>query len=93
VCVSACGNFGFAGGADGIVEMWNLQSGVKRKTFQLGTAPTSGTRRTKLARRSDNRVVTGIATDSLNRILISATLDGSVNVSPLQWWTQLIGVN
>jgi hypothetical protein len=39
VCVSACGNFGLAGTAAGAIEMWNVRSGARRKTFALGPAP------------------------------------------------------
>jgi hypothetical protein len=81
VCVSACGNFGFAGTSSGVVEMWNMQSGAKRKAFALGPSP--GVRRTK-SKKSAHRVISGIATDSLNRIVIASTLDGSINVRSLK---------
>ncbi|WVQ86757.1 hypothetical protein IAS59_000473 [Cryptococcus gattii] len=40
VCVTACGNFGFAGSSTGEIRMWNMQSGKERKSFALrGAAP------------------------------------------------------
>jgi U3 small nucleolar RNA-associated protein 21 len=62
VCVTACGNFGLVGGAMGKVSMWNLQSGLERKSFALP---------------SEAKVV-GLATDSLNRVLVAAGADGLV---------------
>lgn len=73
VCVSACGNFGIAGTSSGGIGMWNMQSGMHRRTFVLGPPP-SGKRR-KIAAAGD-RPVTGVATDALNRTLVAATLDG-----------------
>ena len=63
VCVTACGNFGLVGGAKGKVSMWNLQSGLERKNFALP---------------SEAKVV-GLATDSLNRVLVAAGADGLVD--------------
>ena len=63
--------------------MWNMQSGARRKTFDIGPCP-EGTR-TKYRpspgkQRSEERSITGLATDSLNRVVIATTLDGTVNV-------------
>jgi hypothetical protein len=80
VCVSVCGNFGLAGTSNGIVDMWNLQSGAKRKSFAVGPSPTAITRRSK-GKKTEQRVISGIATDSLNRTVIASTLDGTINVS------------
>jgi len=81
VCVTACGNFGIASSSTGEIHMWNMQSGIKRKTFTVGPCPpeaaskfqTSGTKQRQ-------RCITGLATDSLNRAVIASTLDGTINV-------------
>jgi U3 small nucleolar RNA-associated protein 21 len=75
--VSACGNFGLAGTAAGAIEMWNMQSGARRKTFALGPAPAA---RRKKGAAASARVITGLATDALNRIVVASTLDGTLNV-------------
>ncbi|KZT33578.1 WD40 repeat-like protein [Sistotremastrum suecicum HHB10207 ss-3] len=77
VCVSACGNFGLAASAKGVIGMWNMQSGIKRKTFKLPPVPAEVSNVFK-AKKSE-RTVTGLATDALNRIVVVATLDGTIN--------------
>ncbi|KAF8912114.1 Utp21-domain-containing protein [Gymnopilus junonius] len=85
VCVTACGNFGLAGSSAGQIQMWNMQSGIKRKSYTLGPCPSevaakfySGTVK------SSERSISGIATDSLNRVVIASTLDGTVNFFDFQ---------
>ncbi|KAL5635715.1 hypothetical protein ACGC1H_004506 [Rhizoctonia solani] len=63
VCVSACGNFGFIGTTKGVVQAYNMQSGLKRRTYVVGK----------------DQTVTGIATDALNRVLVASTLSGSIH--------------
>ncbi|CAE7205857.1 unnamed protein product [Rhizoctonia solani] len=63
VCVSACGNFGFIGTTKGVVQAYNMQSGLKRRTYNVGK----------------DQTVTGIATDALNRVLVASTLTGSIH--------------
>ncbi|CEL51962.1 hypothetical protein RSOLAG1IB_00499 [Rhizoctonia solani AG-1 IB] len=63
VCVSACGNFGFIGTTQGVVQAYNMQSGLKRRTYTIGKGQT----------------VTGIATDALNTVLVASTLAGSIH--------------
>ena len=60
--------------------MWNMQSGIKRKTFSVGLCPPEAASRFRAAKRRQ-RCVTGLATDSLNRVVIASTLDGTINVS------------
>lgn len=85
VFVTACGNFGLAGSSNGRIVMWNMQSGIRRRTFDVGRldSVTSGdlSSRAKGKGKSTDRPVTGIAVDPLNRILVAATLDGTINVS------------
>lgn len=74
VCVSACGNFAVVGSSTGEIEMWNLQSGMKRKSFAL-EEPAKGKKK-----KGERRCVTGLASDALNRVVVASTLDGTVNV-------------
>ena len=63
--------------------MWNMQSGAHRKSFNIGPCPEGVQTKYRPPpgkQRSEERSVTGLATDSLNRVVIAATLDGTVNV-------------
>ncbi|KAH9997323.1 Utp21-domain-containing protein [Russula vinacea] len=82
VCVSACGNFGLASASTGTIHMWNMQSGARRKSFNIGPCPEGvhpKYRPPPGKQRGEERCVTGLATDSLNRVVIASTLDGTVN--------------
>jgi len=61
--------------------MWNMQSGIRRKSYTLGPCPPEVSARfySGPAKRSE-RTITGLATDSLNRVVIASTLDGTINV-------------
>ncbi|KAG7092662.1 hypothetical protein E1B28_008998 [Marasmius oreades] len=73
VCVTACGNFGLAGSSTAAIHMWNMQSGIRRRTFEVGPASHKATTKER------ERSVTGLASDALNRVVIASTLDGTVN--------------
>ena len=83
VCVSACGNFGIGASSTGAIHMFNMQSGIRRKTFKLGFVPQ------KVVQQKDggdtttksSRAVTGLGSDALNRVVIASTQDGTMNVS------------
>ena len=63
--------------------MWNMQSGAHRKSFNIGPCPEgvhTKYRRPPGKQRNEERCVTGLATDSLNKVAIASTLDGTVNV-------------
>ena len=60
--------------------MWNLQSGIRRKTFDYQA---STSLRTIDPEQRGEKTVTGIASDSLNKTLIVSTLAGSLHVSPI----------
>jgi WD40 repeat protein len=93
VCVSACGNFGFAGSSTGVVHMWNMQSGARRKSFSLGPCPKGVSTKYRPPpgkQKSEERSVTGLATDSLNRVVIVSTLDGTVNVRARHMILQMV---
>ncbi|KAJ7172308.1 Utp21 specific WD40 associated putative domain-containing protein [Mycena filopes] len=79
VCVTACGNFGLASSSTGGIHMWNLQSGIKRKTFDVGVCPPDVSSRFQTGKKKDGRTVTGLACDALNTIVIASTLDGTIN--------------
>jgi U3 small nucleolar RNA-associated protein 21 len=68
VAVSPCGTFALVGSAGGALDMYNLQSGQHRRRFPKGVGKHKG-------------AITGIAVDSLNRVVISCGDDGKVKVS------------
>ncbi|GJJ76415.1 U3 small nucleolar RNA-associated protein 21 [Entomortierella parvispora] len=61
VAVSLCGNFGFVGSAAGGVDMFNMQSGLFRRSF---------------VEDGHKKSITGLQSDRLNKTLISGSLDG-----------------
>ena len=82
VCVTACGNFGLAGSSTGSIQMWNVQSGIKRKTFDVGPVPNEVDWRWR--EKGRGRGISGLATDSLNKWLVAGTVDGTLNVSRIR---------
>ena len=81
VNVTACGNFGIAAASTGVIHMYNMQSGILRRTFDVGPCPANVSKTLRPADRKNNeRCVTGLATDALDRILVVGTLDGTINV-------------
>ncbi|KAI0320117.1 Utp21-domain-containing protein [Amylostereum chailletii] len=80
VCVSACGNFGLSASSTGAIALWNMQSGIHRKTFDLGPCPPDvASRFQPSGKKNQERSVSGLATDALNRMVIASTLDGTIN--------------
>lgn len=79
--MTACGNFALASSSAGQINMWNMQSGIHRKTYTLGPCPSEVAARfySGTVKRSD-RSITGLATDSLNSVVIANTLDGTLSV-------------
>ena len=77
--------------------MWNIQSGLIRKKFDVGHGPpgfsTRFNNRAASKRQTEYRSVTGLATDALNRLVIASTLDGTINVgTPLQFLQKLVDI-
>lgn len=68
-CISTCGNFGYLGCASGRIDMYNVQSGIHRKTFD---GPDG-----------HKKAITGLTTDNINRYLITASVDKTIKVSTL----------
>ncbi|RIB16195.1 Utp21 specific WD40 associated putative domain-containing protein [Gigaspora rosea] len=64
--ISACGNFGFIGSSSGYIGMYNMQSGIHRRTFA--------------GEDKHMKAISGIASDALNRIVISSSLDGTIKI-------------
>lgn len=63
--------------------MCNMQSGMQRKTFDVGPCPPDAASRFRSQngkKKAEERCVTGLATDALNRVVIASTLDGTLNV-------------
>ncbi|BGP25126.1 rRNA-processing protein utp21 [Rhodotorula toruloides] len=73
--VTACGNFGLVGSQSGDVQMFNMQSGMKRKVFKVPNAGVTDVR---------GRHVTGLAVDALNRYAIVSTLEGALHFFDFQ---------
>ncbi|KAI8993445.1 Utp21 specific WD40 associated putative domain-containing protein [Pilobolus umbonatus] len=65
-CISACGNFGYLGCASGQIDMFNMQSGAHRKTFN--------------ALDGHKKPITGLTTDNISRYLISASVDKTIKI-------------
>ncbi|KAJ3005091.1 hypothetical protein HKX48_000877 [Thoreauomyces humboldtii] len=65
VAISACAHFGFVGSAQGCLDRYNLQSGLLRKTY----GGRSG---------GHTKAIVGIVSDRVNRLVITAALDGLV---------------
>ncbi|GAA5967551.1 hypothetical protein JCM11641_005691 [Rhodosporidiobolus odoratus] len=73
--VTACGNFGLVGSSAGDVEVYNMQSGMRRKTFRV---PNSGAGDVR------GRHITGIGVDALNRNVVVSTLKGQIHFFDFQ---------
>lgn len=63
VCVSMCGNFGFAGFENGNIEKFNMQSGMNRWLIEKA---------------HDNKPVIALKSDGINSILVSISLDSKL---------------
>ncbi|TPX38216.1 hypothetical protein SmJEL517_g00415 [Synchytrium microbalum] len=62
VAISHCGNFSFLGSSKGCMYKYNLQSGEHRQTFAKG----------------HSKSIIDICTDTLNRTVISASIDNKI---------------
>ncbi|KAF8469092.1 Utp21 specific WD40 associated putative domain-containing protein [Kalaharituber pfeilii] len=89
VAVSACGNFGFVGSSKGSIDMWNLQSGIKRGTFppKVAAPKKKSQQPVKAVPFNGHQgAITGIVTDATNRWIASTGLDGKI-----KFWGFLTG--
>ncbi|KAF8691570.1 hypothetical protein AX14_002781 [Amanita brunnescens Koide BX004] len=65
--------------------MWNMQSGFKRKSYDVGPCPPDAPNRAfSSGSKRKERCITGLATDALNSVLIASTLDGTINFFDFQ---------
>ena len=71
--VSLCGNFGILGHANGAITKINMQSGKERTVFSLDNSNAVG----ETLHQSD---ITGLGVDSLNKHLVSVSLDKTVKM-------------
>ncbi|GAA5843467.1 hypothetical protein JCM9279_000759 [Rhodotorula babjevae] len=74
-CVTTCGNFGLVGSQAGDVVLFNMQSGIKRKSFKVPHAGVNDVR---------GRHVTGVSVDALNRVVVVSTLKGALHFFDFQ---------
>ncbi|KAI0707610.1 Utp21-domain-containing protein [Earliella scabrosa] len=81
VCVTACGNFGLTASSTGVINMYNMQSGILRRTFDVGACPANVSSRFRPSgnKKKEERCITGLASDALDRIVVASTLDGTIN--------------
>jgi U3 small nucleolar RNA-associated protein 21 len=75
VAISACGNFALIGSSLGGIEMFNLQSGKKRREFPQ---PRQVGKKLFKMPGGHTKAVTSILTDETNKVVISTGLDGKV---------------
>ncbi|CCJ29734.1 unnamed protein product [Pneumocystis jirovecii] len=65
VGISICGNFGFVGSSLGTIDMYNMQSKLHRRKFYDDL-------------NGHKKDITGIISDSLNKTMVSSSLDGTL---------------
>lgn len=59
--------------------MWNLQSGIKRRTFKIGPCARATTEQTDMSKsRESGNCITGLDTDALNRVVVASTSNGKI---------------
>ena len=82
VCIIACGNFALASSSAGQINMWNMQSGVQRKSYTLGPCPPNvAAQFDSGAVKCSDRTITELATNSLNSVVIASAVGGTLSVS------------
>ena len=77
--MTVCGNFGIVGMSTGAIHMYNMQSGIRRKSYFVGPSASEATSRVQSM--GKERAISGLATDTLNRLVIASTGDGTIHVS------------
>ena len=86
VSVTPCGHFCVIGYSDGMLDRFNIQSGIHRKTYGLfSTRKTTQTSIKNGGTEAKEYIghkgsVTGVTTDGLNQLVISAAEDGFVKI-------------
>lgn len=95
VAMTACGTFALVGSAGGALDMFNLQSGIRRQQFppKLNFAQTKSLQLQSPQERSNNTAIghqeriTGITVDGLNQYVVSCSIDRSI-----RFWDFATGV-
>lgn len=101
VAISTCGTFAFLGSSNGGIDMYNLQSGIHRRRFpepmtaaQAKQLKSKNTNKLSMVGRGKHtKAVTGLATDALNRVVISTSLDGKIKFWEFTTGTLLHEIN
>lgn len=100
VAVSPCGSFALVGSVGGGIDMFNLQSGIRRQQFPSKLTPAQARQLKMLQLKQADSVaqlqarsrpkfspgsgkhtkaVTGLVVDSMNKLVVSCSLDGAIN--------------
>lgn len=96
VAITACGTFGIIGSSKGSIDMYNLQSGIHRRKFPAPLTPAQAKivkkgeaigKLSMIGQGKHTKAVTGLVTDSLNRVTISCGLDGKI-----KFWEFMTGI-
>eukprot|EP00217_Crustomastix_stigmatica_P008237 CAMPEP_0183790694 /NCGR_PEP_ID=MMETSP0803_2-20130417/1267_1 /TAXON_ID=195967 /ORGANISM="Crustomastix stigmata, Strain CCMP3273" /LENGTH=705 /DNA_ID=CAMNT_0026034947 /DNA_START=225 /DNA_END=2339 /DNA_ORIENTATION=- len=86
VCTSACGNFAVLGSASGRVERFNLQSGKSCGEY-TSRIPSTLSKLCNVTTSAHHGMVSGIASDSKNQLLLSVGHDGMLNIFDFHGFT------
>jgi U3 small nucleolar RNA-associated protein 21 len=82
VAMSQCGTFALVGSAGGCIDLFNMQSGQYRQSFPPRALKPRGVKvNPRASNAKHTKAVTGLMIDSLNRTVVSCSLDGKVKVS------------
>ncbi|TGZ82394.1 Utp21-domain-containing protein [Ascodesmis nigricans] len=96
VAITACGTFALIGSVKGGIDMYNLQSGIHRRKFPAPLTPAQARivkkgeavgKLTMIGQGKHTKAVTGIVSDSLNRVVITSGLDGKI-----KFWEFVTGI-
>ncbi|XP_060608574.1 WD repeat-containing protein 36-like isoform X2 [Ruditapes philippinarum] len=72
--ITSCGNFGLIGYSSGHIDVYNLQSGIHRGSFEDHSGEQAGIKQAK----AHNSHVQGVVVDGLNQLAISAGREGDI---------------
>ncbi|KAJ5624723.1 Small-subunit processome Utp21 [Penicillium lagena] len=87
VAMSQCGTFALVGSAGGCIDLFNMQSGQYRQSYPPRALKSRGVRvNPRASNAKHTKAVTGLMIDSLNRTVVSCSLDGKV-----KFWDLLSG--
>lgn len=81
--MSTCGTFTLIGSSGGKIDMYNLQSGLRKQRFPPLPSSKANKSANGVTYSGHTKAVTGLAIDSLNRTVVSCGLDGKLKVCSL----------